>query len=30
MTIDKNTRDERLKYDVNRKAQKISALPSGK
>ena len=30
MTIDDKIRDEKLKYDTNRKAAKISALSSGK
>ena len=30
MTIDDKTRDEKLKYNVNREATKISALSSGK
>ena len=30
MTIDDNIRDEKLKYDINRDAAKISALSSGK
>ena len=30
MTIDDKTKDEKLKYDVNREAAKISALSSGK
>ena len=30
MTIDDQIRDEKLQYDINRKASKISALPSGK
>ena len=30
MTIDYNIRDEKLEYDINRKAGKISALSSGK
>ena len=30
MTIDDQIRDEKLQYDINRKAAKISALPSGK
>ena len=30
MTIDGNIRDEKLQYDINREAAKISALPSGK
>ena len=30
MTIDDKIRDEKLKYDVNREATKISALSSGK
>ena len=30
MTIDDQIRDEKLQYDINRKAAEISALPSGK
>ena len=30
MTIDDQIRDEKLQYDINRKAAKISALSSGK
>ena len=30
MTIDDKIRDEKLKYNVNREATKISALSSGK
>ena len=30
MTIEDWTRDEKLQYDINRKAAKISALSSGK
>ena len=30
MTIDDQIRDERLPYDINREAAKISALSSGK
>ena len=30
MTIDNKIRDEKLQYDINREAAKISALPSGK
>ena len=30
MTIDDKIKDEKLKYDVNREAAKISALSSGK
>ena len=30
MTIDGKSRDEKLQYDLNRKAAKISALSSGK
>ena len=30
MTIDDKTRDEKLPYDINREATKISALSSGK
>ena len=30
MTIDDQIRDEKLQYDVNREAAKISALSSGK
>ena len=30
MTIDNTIRDEKLQYDINRKAAKISALSSGK
>ena len=30
MIIDDQIRDEKLQYDINRKAAKISALPSGK
>ena len=30
MTIDDQIKDEKLKYDVNRKAAKIYALSSGK
>ena len=30
MTNDNKVRDEKLKYDINRKAWKISALSSGK
>ena len=30
MTIDNQIRDEKLQYDVNREAAKISALSSGK
>ena len=30
MTIDDKIRDEKLQYDINRKAAKISALLSGK
>ena len=30
MTIDDKIRDEKLQYDINRKATKILALPSGK
>ena len=28
MTIDDKIRDEKLQYDINRKAEKISTLPS--
>ena len=30
MTIDDNIRDEKLQYDINREAAKISALSPGK
>ena len=30
MTIDDHIRDEKLQYDINREATKISALSSGK
>ena len=30
MTIEDQSRDEKLQYDVNREAAKISALSSGK
>ena len=30
MAIDDRIRDEKLQYDINREAAKISALPSGK
>ena len=30
MTIDNQIKDEKLQYDINRKATKISALSSGK
>ena len=30
MTIDDQIKDEKLQYDINRKATKISALSSGK
>ena len=30
MTIDDNIRDEKLQYDINREAAKLSALSSGK
>ena len=30
MTIDDQTRDEKLQYNINRKAEKIAALSSGK
>ena len=30
MTINDQIRDEKLQYDINRKAAEISALPSGK
>ena len=30
MTINEQIRDEKLKYDINREAAKISALSSGK
>ena len=30
MTIDDNITDEKLRYDINREAVKISALSSGK
>ena len=30
MTIEDNIKDEKLQYDINREAAKISALPSGK
>ena len=30
MTIDDKTRDEKLRYNINRKAAKTPALPSGK
>ena len=30
MTINDQIRDEKLQYDINRKAAIISALPSGK
>ena len=30
MTINDQTRDEKLQHDINREAAKISALPSGK
>ena len=30
MTIDDNIRDEKLQYDINREAVKISALSPGK
>ena len=30
MTIDEKIRDEKLQYDINREAAKISALSSGK
>ena len=30
MTIDDNIKDEKLQYDINREAAKISALSSGK
>ena len=30
MTIDVTIRDEKLQYDINKEAAKISAFPSGK
>ena len=30
MTIEDDIRDEKLQYDINREAAKISALPRGK
>ena len=30
MTIDDKTKDEKLQYDINREAAKISVLQSGK
>ena len=30
MTVDHKIRDEKLQYDINREAAKISALSSGK
>ena len=30
MTVDDESRNEKLQYDINREAAKISALPSGK
>ena len=30
MTVDDKIRDEKIKYDINREAAKISVLPSGK
>ena len=30
MAIDDQIRDEKLRYDINREAAKISALPAGK
>ena len=30
MTIDDQTRDKKLQYDINKEAAKISALSSGK
>ena len=30
MTIEDQIKDEKLQYDINREAAKISALPSGK
>ena len=30
MTVDDKIRDEKLQYDINREAAKMSALPSGK
>ena len=30
MTIDDKIRDEKLQYDINREAAKVSALSSGK
>ena len=30
MTIDDKIKDEKIKYDINREAAKISALSSGK
>ena len=30
MTIDNQIKDEKLQYDINREAAKISVLPSGK
>ena len=30
MTTDDKIRDEKLKYDINREASKISTVPSGK
>ena len=30
MTINDQIKDEKLQYDINREAAKISALPSGK
>ena len=30
MTIDDQIREEKLKYDINREAVKVSALSSGK
>ena len=30
MTIDDQIKDEKLQYNINREASKISALPSGK
>ena len=30
MVIDDKIKDEKLQYDINREAAKISALPSGK
>ena len=30
MTIDHQVRDEKLQYDINKEAAKISTIPSGK